>query len=101
MTASPELTLDNGILRIAGEVSCWTVGTLVGQLRRLEVKTIASVDCAAIAFFDSSAVALLIYIMRAAGKEDFFLPVTGVPEGLLSLAHLYGVEAFLQLHQAG
>lgn len=58
-------------------------------------------DLSAVTRVDSSAVALLLAWQReakAAGKQ---IELTGLPEGLQSLADLYGVSALLGLDGAG
>lgn len=57
----------------------------------------ATIDCAALAQFDSSALAALLHAKRAhaalGGPEQ--LKITNVPENLRRLAQLYGVEHLL------
>jgi len=56
------------------------------------------VDFSQVETVDSSAVSMLLGWARAAQQGQSELSVTGLPDDLLSLAHLYGVEEFLPKH---
>ena len=53
------------------------------------------VDLSQVESVDSSAISLLLGWTRAAQRSQRNLRVTGLPEDLLSLAHLYGVAELL------
>ena len=53
------------------------------------------VDCAALVEFDSSALAVLLAWQRAAEARGSAFDIVNVPEGLASLAAVYGVDALL------
>jgi len=53
------------------------------------------IDLQKLEHFDSSAVAAIIAWQRAALAKKQGLNITHLPEGLQSLAHLYGVEALM------
>jgi phospholipid transport system transporter-binding protein len=53
------------------------------------------VDCAALATFDSSALAVLLECRRAALYDGKALTARAMPQALQSLAQLYGVQALL------
>ncbi|NRO96409.1 STAS domain-containing protein [Paraburkholderia sp. NMBU_R16] len=53
------------------------------------------VDCAALAEFDSSALAVLLAWQRAAEARGSAFEIVNVPQGLASLAAVYGVDALL------
>lgn len=53
------------------------------------------VDCAALAEFDSSALAVLLAWQRAAQARGGAFDIVNVPEGLASLAGVYGVDTLL------
>lgn len=59
-----------------------TTGDLVADLSQVEA-------------VDSSAISMLLGWTRAAQRSQHVLRVTGLPEDLLSLAHLYGVAELL------
>jgi phospholipid transport system transporter-binding protein len=54
-----------------------------------------AVDCAALAQFDSSALAVLLAWQRAAHARGAALDILNLPPKLASLAHAYGVDALL------
>ncbi|MGF6648859.1 STAS domain-containing protein [Paraburkholderia sp. GAS82] len=53
------------------------------------------VDCAPLAQFDSSALAVLIAWQRAAQAHGAALEIVNLPAGLASLAHVYGVDTII------
>lgn len=53
------------------------------------------VDCAALAQFDSSALAVLLAWERAAQARGVHLEVFNLPAGLASLAQAYGVDTLI------
>jgi phospholipid transport system transporter-binding protein len=55
----------------------------------------AVLDATALTSFDSSALAVLLELQRTASRLGKVLAVQGLPERLLSLATLYGVESLL------
>ena len=55
----------------------------------------STIDLASLQRFDSSAVAALIEWQRDAASRGATLTLTNLPEGLLSLARLYGVAHLL------
>lgn len=52
----------------------------------------AAVDCAPLAQFDSSALAVLLAWRRAAQADGKTLEILNVPAGLASLAQVYGID---------
>jgi phospholipid transport system transporter-binding protein len=59
------------------------------------VKGATTIDLSGLAHFDSSAVSALLAWQRAATEKSVSLELVGVPEGLRSLAKLYGVDVLL------
>ena len=53
------------------------------------------VDCAPLAQFDSSALAVLIAWQRAAQARGAALDIVNLPAGLASLAQAYGVDTLI------
>jgi len=53
------------------------------------------VDCASLAQFDSSALAVLIAWQRAAQARGAALEIVNLPAGLASLAQVYGVDTVI------
>ncbi|TWG83487.1 phospholipid transport system transporter-binding protein [Cupriavidus gilardii J11] len=60
-----------------------------------------AVDCAGLGQVDSSAVAVMLALHRAAQGRARPLSFQGVPPKLASLARLYGVDSLLSLEPAG
>ncbi|RDU95523.1 STAS domain-containing protein [Trinickia dinghuensis] len=65
---------------------------LAAGLARIEAGA-AAVDCAQLAQFDSSALAVLLAWRRAAEARGKALDILNVPDGLASLAQVYGIDA--------
>ena len=55
----------------------------------------AGVDCAPLAEFDSSALAVLLAWQRAAHARGAAFGIANLPAGLASLAEVYGIDALL------
>lgn len=55
----------------------------------------SAIDLGALSHVDSSAVAALLEWQRAAASRGVTLTISNVPEGLVSLARLYGVAHLL------
>ncbi|MGF6774502.1 phospholipid transport system transporter-binding protein [Paraburkholderia sp. GAS199] len=53
------------------------------------------VDCAPLAQFDSSALAVLLAWERAAQARGVQFEIVNLPAGLASLAHAYGVDSLI------
>ncbi len=58
------------------------------------------VDASGVEVFDSAALAVLLACRRTAQSADKQLVVVGLPEGLQSMAALYGVDGLLSHAQA-
>ncbi|WP_206950925.1 STAS domain-containing protein [Trinickia acidisoli] len=84
------------------DTSCFATGAtlthasataaLAAGLARIEAGATA-VDCAQLTQFDSSALAVLLAWRRAAQARGKSLGVRNVPDGLASLAQVYGIDA--------
>jgi phospholipid transport system transporter-binding protein len=61
------------------------------QLALLEGEPV-TVDCAALAHFDSAALALVLELARRARAHGSVLQLRGVPQRLHDLAAVYGLE---------
>lgn len=53
------------------------------------------IDCAALQHFDSSAIALLLDLRRAANAENQIITLLNAPAKLTQLATLYGISELL------
>ncbi len=55
-----------------------------------------AIDLGGLQRFDSTAVAALLAWRRAAAKRGVALKISGIPDGLESLARVYGVDHLLR-----
>ena len=74
-----------------------TVSALREELERLPAGAAWTVDARALQEFDTSALAVLLELRRAAQARSCTLQVASAPEQLGQLAALYGVGALLGL----
>lgn len=78
-----------------GDVTMETVSALLAQgLRQLNTADLV-VDLSRIQAVDSAAVSMLLAWQRAAQRGQRVLQIENLPENLLSLSRLYGVEELL------
>lgn len=82
LALQPELTHDT-----AGDVLAQAIDRIDGGETH--------VDCAGLTHFDSSALAVLLALRRHAGRRGVTLAFTNLPNGLASLALVYGVDHLL------
>jgi len=89
------IRLEGDRLLLAGEVTYQTVTRLLAQGPAAQGAGVAVVDMGGVTRADSSALALLLEWLRAAGRSGIRLRVENLTSDLASLAHLYGVEELL------
>lgn len=82
-------------LLLLGEVTYQTVTGLLAQGPAAQGGGVAVVDMGGVTRADSSALALLLEWLRAAGRSSARLRVENLTPDLASLARLYGVEDLL------
>ncbi len=93
------ITREGERLLVSGRLTIATVPALFETgLQHLTSEDLL-VDFSQVEAVDSSAVSMLLGWLRAAQRSQHALRVTGLPEDLLSLAHLYGVLELLP-HQS-
>lgn len=94
------ITREDGRLVMHGRLTIATVPALFeAGLQHLTSGDLL-VDFSQVEAVDSAAVSLLLGWLRAAQRSQHTLRVTGLPEDLLSLAHLYGVAELLPQQSA-
>lgn len=54
-----------------------------------------AIDCGALTRFDSAALAVLLALRRHAARRGIALTVHNLPDGLASLADVYGISSLL------
>ncbi|HEX6691022.1 MAG TPA: STAS domain-containing protein [Burkholderiales bacterium] len=85
-----------GRLLLSGPVTLGNVAELLEAGRReLAADGVATVDLAGVTDLDSSALALLLAWLRDARAAGRSLAFVNLPEGLRTIARLYGVEDLL------
>lgn len=90
---------EDGWLVVDGQLTMETVPALFESgLQRLASEDL-QVDFSRVESVDSAAVSMLLGWTRAAQRSQHVLRVTGLPDDLLSLARLYGVDDLLP-HQS-
>ena len=89
------ITREDGRLVVRGRLTIATVPALFeAGLQHLTSEDLL-VDLSQVEAVDSAAVSMLLGWLRAAQHSQHVLRITGLPEDLLSLAHLYGVSELL------
>lgn len=87
-------------MMVSGDVTIETVPALFAQgLHHLGSKDLV-VDLSQTQAVDSAAVSMLLALQRAAQNRQRALQIVNLPENLLSLAKLYGVEEMLPKQSA-
>jgi len=91
---------DDGRLVVRGRLTIATVPAIFETgLHHLTSEDLL-VDFSQIEAVDSAAVSMLLGWLRAARRSQRTLRITGLPDDLLSLAHLYGVADLLPQQSA-
>lgn len=94
------ITREDGRLVVRGRLTIATVPALFeAGLQHLTSEDLL-VDLSQVEAVDSAAVSMLLGWMRAAQRGQRTLRVVGLPDDLLSLAHLYGVSELLPRQSA-
>lgn len=83
------------VLALTGGVTMATAGTMLAEGRAKAASGNLIVDLSGVTEADSAALALLFDWVRVARKAGTSISVRGMPEGLTSLASLYGVTELI------
>lgn len=89
------ISRDGDRMRIAGPVTLQNVTQLLEEGLAHVREGATEVDLAGVSDLDSSLLAAILAWMREAGDRNAALAVRNVPDGLVTLAQLYGVEQLL------
>ncbi len=84
-------------LRLAGPLTLGSVGRHLAEGRARAASGDLHVDLSGVTEADSAALALLLDWLRAAHGAGRRFTVSGLPDGLRSLAALYGIDTLLPL----
>lgn len=94
------------MLQISQEGKCWqlsgnilmqTAGELVGTSKQYPMLPDMIIDFAQVKEVDTAAISLMMEWQRVAKDAGVRVTFLNLPENLLSLTKLYGVEAFIPL----
>ena len=80
---------------VSGALTLATVAAALGQGNDAIGEGARSVDLGEVGELDSSALALLLAWLREAKRRDRELVLTNLPQGLTTIARLYGVAELL------
>ena len=83
------------IMRVSGALTLASVAAELEQGKAAIAEGVRSVDLAAVGELDSSALALLLAWLREAKRLGRALTFTNLPQGLTTIASLYGVADLL------
>jgi phospholipid transport system transporter-binding protein len=86
---------DNARWLLQGEVTTATAPRILEESAALPLPAEGVVDCEAVRLIDSTAVAVLLALKRRAKAEQRRLAFTNLPQPLLALASVYGVDNLL------
>ena len=80
---------------VSGPATLANVRSLLEEGREQLKSGVRTVDLAGVTELDSSLLAVLLAWQREARAANLTLAVEGLPEGLVTIARLYGVEEIL------
>jgi len=80
---------------VSGALTLANVATILREGSAAIAEGVRTVDLGEVGELDSSALALLLAWMRAAKRQDRSLVFANLPEGLTTIARLYGVAELL------
>lgn len=87
-----ELSLNQDVIYLQGEVKFTTVTSLSQQLYRLMQPNVRALDCSGVTEVDSSIVALLLAALKLAKTRGASCSITRLPESVSRLVKLYDLE---------
>lgn len=90
-----ELSLDQDVIYLRGDVKFTTVTSLSQQLHRLMQAKVRLFDCSEVKAVDSSIVALLLAALKLAKTTGASCSIVQLPESVRRLVTLYDLEELL------
>ena len=88
-------------MEVSGPLTLAHVAGALGEGNEAIRQGVRSVDLKGVEELDSSALALLLAWLREAKKRNTALSFTNLPQGLTTIAELYGVSELLPAAAAG
>ncbi|MEO6749225.1 MAG: STAS domain-containing protein [Casimicrobiaceae bacterium] len=89
------LSDDGGAWRFRGTLTFDDVSAVFAASRSMGLPTTGVVDMSGLMHADSSALAVFLALSRRATAEDRPLSLAALPEALLALARVYGIDELL------
>ena len=89
------LSDDGGAWLFRGTLTFDNVSTVFAASKAIGLPTTGMVDMSGLMHADSSALAVLLALSRRATAEDRPLSLGALPEALLALARVYGIDELL------
>lgn len=86
---------DGDCIRVSGAITMSGAGTLLEEGRSHVAAGVACIDLAGVSTADSAALAVLFGWVREARQRQGTLSFRNAPDGLASLAEVYGVSELL------
>lgn len=81
--------------QISGDLIINNITQVLNASKALQFVSPAQLDFSKVTDVDTSAVSLILELKRRANAEKVELSLVNVPENLISLMQLYGVNAFI------
>ena len=80
---------------LSGDLIVENITQVLGVSKALTLSNPTQLDFAAVTDVDTAAISLVLEFMRRATAENVELSLVNVPEDLVSLMQLYGVDGFV------
>ena len=93
------ISRDGDRLQISGRLTIDVVTALYNSGLPADGKPALVVDLGKVEAVDSAAVSLLLSWLRRAQRDNVSLSFSNVPDNLISLARMYGVDKLIPLRQ--
>lgn len=93
------ITLQNNQWRVSGDIMVDNASTVLRESLGLTMPDNLIVDFAEVTGVDTAALSLLMEWQRRAKLSNQQVTFTNLPESLVSLAALYGVTDFINVHR--
>lgn len=93
------VTLQDNTWRVSGDILMDNANAVLSESRALTMPNDLCIDLSAVTGADTAALSLLMEWQRRAISSGQQVSFANLPEGLLSLASLYGVTDFISLHK--
>lgn len=93
--APPALRLNGELAYLEGDLTLAHAARALGQCKGAVQRGVRAIDLSRVGHMDSSAISLILSLRRFAQAQGLPIEIRSIPESLLSLAKLYGVDDHL------